>query len=359
MTDIYLSELKSVCKTKLRRSRVKVATMYTVPQLKTRRKLRAIAVLTSGGDAPGMNAAIRAVVRYGISKGCKVHGVMRGYSGLLENQITPMVESSVANIIQRGGTILKTARCPEFQEKKNRKKAAEILKNHHIDALVVIGGDGSFRGAHLLENETGFPVIGVPGTIDNDIAETEDTIGFDTAVNTGIDAIDRIRDTASSHDRIFLVEVMGRNTGFIATQVGIGGGAESVIIPEYAPPIDEICKNIRRGMQRGKASSIIVVAEGPKPGYASRIATQIEKRGFSTKVCILGHIQRGGSPTSHDRFLASTLGASAVAGLLAGRSDCMVGIQSGSVCLVPFTKIFKKRRPMSRAELDLARTLAI
>lgn len=333
--------------------------MLIVPQLKIQRKLRAIGVLTSGGDAPGMNAAIRAVVRYGISKDCKVYGIMRGYSGLLENQITPMVQSSVANIIQRGGTILKTARCPEFHEKKNRKKAAEILKKHKIDALVVIGGDGSFRGAHLLETETGFPVVGVPGTIDNDIAETEDTIGFDTAVNTAIEAIDRIRDTASSHDRIFLVEVMGRNTGFIATQVGIGGGAESVIIPEYAPPIASICSNIRRGMRRGKASSIVVVAEGPKPGYANRIAQQIEKRGFSTKVCILGHIQRGGSPTSHDRFLASTLGASAVAGLLGGRSNCMVGIQKASVHFVPFTRTFNIKRPMSQAELDLSQTLAI
>lgn len=332
--------------------------MLTIPQLQIRKKLKAIAVLTSGGDAPGMNAAIRAVVRYGLSAGCEVHGVIKGYSGLLEGQITPMSASSVANIIQRGGTILKTDRCLAFHKKSVRREAANILVRKGIEGLVVIGGDGSFTGAHLMEKETGFPTIGVPGTIDNDIAGTEDTIGFDTAVNTAIDAIDRIRDTASSHDRIFLVEVMGRSSGFIGTDVGIGGGAETIIVPERRESMDRICDTIERGIRRGKTSSIIVVSEGKKPGLSARLAEDLEKRGYSAKVCILGHTQRGGSPTAHDRLLASILGASAVTHLLAGHSNAMVGVRNSKVVLVPFGDIIGHRKESTPELLALAQILA-
>lgn len=322
-------------------------------------KIKSIAVLTSGGDAPGMNAAIRAVVRYGISRGCKVHGVLRGYAGLMEGQLIELAANSVANIIQRGGTILKTARCEEFKKTSARKKACAILKQNAIDGLVVIGGDGSFTGAHLLEQETGFPVIGIPGTIDNDIAGTEDTIGFDTAVNTAIDAIDRIRDTASSHERIFLVEVMGRSSGFIGLEVAVAGGAESVILPERGEKIAEICATIERGIRRGKTSSIIVVAEGEKPGLSQRISADLEKMGYSSRVCILGHTQRGGSPTTHDRVLASVLGSTAVSYLLSGKSNAMVGIQNGKVAFVPFTEVIGKKKEIRSELVQLAQVLAI
>lgn len=331
--------------------------MNSIPEI-TKPKLKSIAVLTSGGDAPGMNAAIRAIVRFGISNGVKVYGVYKGYSGLLEGQIFPMTASSVANIIQRGGTILKTDRCEAFFKRATRREAANILTRKGIGGLVVIGGDGSFAGAHLLESETGLPCIGVPGTIDNDIPCTEDTIGFDTAVNTGLDAIDRIRDTASSHDRIFLVEVMGHSSGFIALHTGIGGGAETIFVPEERESLPKLVTAIERGMKRGKSSSIIVVAEGPTPGKAQKIARSLAKKGYSPKVCILGHTQRGGSPTAHDRMLASVLGASAAAHLLNGESDCMVGIQRGTVELVSFKHVFKVKKPFSKELLKLASILA-
>ena len=332
--------------------------MLDIPAVTNLKKHKAIAVLTSGGDAPGMNAAIRAVVRYGLSQGCQVYGVTKGYSGLLEGQIQPMNASSVANIIQRGGTILKTDRCEAFHKKAVRQEAANILKRKSIDGLVVIGGDGSFTGAHFLEKETGLPTIGVPGTIDNDIAGTTDTIGFDTAVNTAIEAIDRIRDTASSHDRIFLVEVMGRSSGFIALQVGMGGGAETIIVPEMRESVAQICRTIERGIKRGKTSSIIVVAEGPVSGLSQRLATDLSKRGYSPKVCILGHTQRGGTPTAHDRLLASVLGASAVAYLLAGKSNAMVGVQSDKVVLVPFKQVVENKKKLDKELLLLAGILA-
>ncbi len=287
-----------------------------------------------------------------------MHGIYKGYSGLLEGQITQMNASSVANIIQRGGTMLKTDRCEAFYKKSVRREAANILVRKGIEALVVIGGDGSFTGAHLMEKETGFPTIGVPGTIDNDIAGTEDTIGFDTAVNGAIDAIDRIRDTASSHDRIFLVEVMGRSSGFIALQVGIGGGAETVVVPERQESLRNICANIERGVLRGKTSSIIVVAEGKTPGLSSRMAADLSRRGYSAKVCILGHTQRGGSPTTHDRLLASILGASAVAHLLAGHSNSMVGVSKDQVVLVPFKNVIGHKKALSKDLLNLAQILS-
>jgi 6-phosphofructokinase 1 len=332
--------------------------MLKVPQISMNHPVKALAVLTSGGDAPGMNAAIRAVVRTAVSHGCEVYGVTKGYSGLLEGQITAMTASSVANIIQRGGTILKTDRCEAFYQKSVRREAAHILKRKGIDGLIVIGGDGSFTGAHLMEKETGFPVIGVPGTIDNDIAGTEDTIGFDTAVNTAIDAIDRIRDTASSHDRIFIVEVMGRSSGFIAVQVGIGGGAETIMVPEKKESLANVCKNIDRGLKRGKSSSIIVIAEGEKPGLSQRLADGLAKKNYQPKVCILGHTQRGGSPTAHDRMLASILGASAVTYLLAGKSDAMVGVKDDHVVLVPFKNVIGVKKAIPIELLNMASILA-
>jgi 6-phosphofructokinase 1 len=332
--------------------------MLTIPNLRMKKKYNSIAVLTSGGDAPGMNAAIRAVVRYALAQGCSVQGIFRGYSGLLEGQSMELGASSVANIIQRGGTILKTDRCKGFHKKSVRKGAAQALRDQGIEGLVVIGGDGSFTGAHLLERETGFPVVGIPGTIDNDIAETDDTIGFDTAVNTAIEAIDRIRDTASSHNRTFLVEVMGRSSGFIGLQVGMGGGAETVILPEKKQSLRSICETIERGIQRGKTSSIIVVAEGPEPGLSYRLSKDLTRRGYPSKVCILGHTQRGGSPTTHDRVLASILGASAVAYLLAGQSNSMVGVQNGNVVLVPFSKVIGKKKEIPSDLLSLAQILA-
>ena len=332
--------------------------MLTFPKIRIQSKLHCIGVLTSGGDAPGMNAAIRAVVRFALAHGCRVRGIMKGYSGILADQIQDLGASSVANIIQRGGTVLKTDRCEAFFKKSTRKEVATILRREGIEGLIVIGGDGSFAGAHLLEKETGFPVMGVPGTIDNDIAESDDTIGFDTAVNTALEAIDRIRDTASSHDRIFLVEVMGRSSGFIALQVALGGGAETVIIPEKKESIDSICKTIERGIKRGKTSSIIVVAEGPKPGLSGRLSADLKKRGYSSRVCILGHTQRGGTPTAHDRVLASVLGATATAHLLAGHSNAMVGVQNDQAVLVPFEKIVGRKKTLSTELVTLAQILS-
>ena len=333
--------------------------MLTVPKVIARPKVQSIAVLTSGGDAPGMNAAIRAVVRFAIAHKIQVYGVYKGYSGLLEGQVFPLGPSSVANIIQRGGTILKTDRCEAFYKKSVRKEAAQFLQQKGIDGLVVIGGDGSFTGAHLLEKETGFRCIGVPGTIDNDINGTDETIGFDTAVNTAIESIDRIRDTASSHDRIFLVEVMGRSSGFIAINTGIGGGAESIIIPEVPSSVSEIASSIERGLKRGKMSSIVVVAEGHTPGLAQKISAQLEKRKYQTKVCILGHTQRGGAPTAYDRLLASVLGASAVAYLANGKSGAMVGVQADRTVLVPFARaITVKKKNLQTPILRLAQILA-
>ena len=333
--------------------------MLQIPRLSIKKKFRSIAVLTSGGDAPGMNAATRAIVRYAISNGCRVFGAIKGYSGLIEDKFIPLIESSVANIIQRGGTVLKTDRCEEFFKARYRKLAAENLRRNQIDGLVVIGGDGSFAGADKFQRETKFPTIGVPGTIDNNIYGTDDTIGFDTAVNTALEAIDRIRDTASSHDRLFLVEVMGRSTGLIATHVGIGGGAETVIIPEYKESVEDLCRYINRGLHRGKTSSIIVVAEGPKPGLSTSLAKELKNHGHSPRVCILGHTQRGGTPSAHDRFLASTLGASAVAFLLNGKSGCMVGVKHDTVITVPFHSITGKKKSMPTEPLELARILAI
>ncbi len=334
---------------------------------RTTRKLpnkpvRTIALLTSGGDAPGMNAAIRGVVRYALARKIKILGVARGYSGLIEGELYPMDRSSVANIIQRGGTVLKTSRCPEFLKRSGRAEAGRVLTRNDVDALVVIGGDGSFAGAHLLENETRTRVIGIPGTIDNDIAGSDDTIGFDTAINTALDAIDKIRDTANSHDRLFLVEVMGRNSGFLAASVGISGGAETIVLPSKADPrtnqLQHLARSVERGIARGKSSSIIVCAEGPKPGFTQRLAAGLEKRGFSPRVCILGHIQRGGTPTAHDRFLASAMGAVSVEYLIRGFSNCMIGVQAGKLARVPLSAVHSHKKPFPKQIHDLIEVLA-
>ncbi|MDO5062870.1 MAG: 6-phosphofructokinase [Peptostreptococcaceae bacterium] len=291
--------------------------------------MKRIAVLTSGGDAPGMNAAIRAVVRYCIYHGVEVYGVIRGYKGLMNGDIKQMNVSSVGDIIQRGGTILKSARALEFMEEEGRQKAIEVLKKHQIDGLIVIGGDGSFRGAREMSLR-GIPSIGVPGTIDNDLAYTEYTIGFDTAVNTAIDAISKLRDTSSSHERVSIIEVMGRHCGDIALYSGMGGGAEAILVPEIPYDLDAIGNKLLESAKRGKTQSIIVVAEGA--AKAEQVAEEISKRTkMECRTTILGHIQRGGSPTSYDRILASKLGAAAVECLIRGKKNRVVGIRQNKI----------------------------
>jgi len=324
-------------------------------------EIHKIALLTSGGDAPGMNAAIRAVVRSAIYHHLEVVGVLRGYQGLIDANFVSLQLESVSNIIGRGGTILKTARCAEFFEKEGREKAVEQLKKNRIDGLIVIGGNGSFRGAHLLAIEHNFPVIGVPGTIDNDIMGTDFSIGSDTAVNTALEAIDKIRDTVSSMERIFVVEVMGRKEGYIALRVGLGGGAEDVLIPQTEYDIERMCEDIKRGRKRGKVSWIIIVSEGV--AGSKDVASLIEDiTGFETRSITLGHIQRGGSPTAMDRILASRLGAEAVNALLKGESDKMTGISGEEVKLVDFISACaqerKKKNRLDREIYGLVRILA-
>jgi len=286
--------------------------------------LKTIAVLTSGGDAPGMNAAIRAVVRTAIYHGVDVLGIKRGFNGLIRGEIEELEVSSVSDILQRGGTILRTARCEEFKTDKGLKKALNVVKIFGIDGIVVIGGDGSFRGAKDL-SELGVPTIAIPGTIDNDIACTDFSIGFDTAVNTVIDAINKIRDTATSHERANIIEVMGRHSGDIALYAGLAGGAESIIVPEMGFDIDAVCKKLIKGKNRGKLHSIIILAEGV--GGSLELGKQIQqKTGIETRATILGHIQRGGSPTARDRILASVMGARAVELLISGAGNRVIGI---------------------------------
>ena len=307
--------------------------------------MKHIAVLTSGGDAPGMNAAIRAVVRTAIFKNIKVSAVYQGYEGLIEDSIEEFDARSVANIIQRGGTILRTARCQEFYTPEGRKKAYETLERRGIDGLVVIGGDGSFKGAATLYEEYKIPVIGIPATIDNDIYGTDVSIGFNTAINIALEAIDRLRDTAASHDRLFLAEVMGRNAGHIALYVGVAVGAEAILVPEVESDLDKVVQNIILAKDKGKNSSIIVVAEGAFKGGAFAVEKELKERsGYEVRTSILGHIQRGGSPVTRDRVLGSRLGFAAVKGLLAGRSGVMVGADKRDVVFVPLREVFEKER---------------
>jgi 6-phosphofructokinase 1 len=323
--------------------------------------LRRIGVLTSGGDSPGMNAAVRAVVRTGIYNGLEVFGIRRGYQGLIEDDVFQMDSRSVANIIQRGGTILKSARSQEFRTPEGRAKAAEVLKKHGIEGLVVIGGDGSFKGALALSSEWGIPVVGLAGTIDKDIEGTDFTIGFDTAVNTAVDAIDKIRDTADAHDRLFVVEVMGRDAGYIALHSGIATGAETILIPERKTDIDKVVDFLAEKERRKKLVNIIVVAEGDGFGGAEEVARVVRKRlpHLDTKVTILGHIQRGGSPSCQDRLLASRMGFHAVECLIEGRNNVFVGIQNNRMNYVPLETIGKKKGKVSQEWMKIAKVLAI
>lgn len=319
--------------------------------------MQKIAVLTSGGDAPGMNAAIRAVVRRGISYGMEVYGIYHGYAGLMEGQIEPMNVGSVGDIIQRGGTILHSSRSEKFKTEEGQQEAIAQLKAKEIEGLVVIGGDGSFRGAQNLADK-GFPTIGIPGTIDNDIPGTEVTLGFDTAVNTVIEAIDKIRDTATSHERIFVVEVMGRHCGDIALWAGLSGGAESILIPEVDFDMKEVTYRLLEGNKRGKKHSIIIVAEGVCP--AAEIAQMIkEEAGLETRVTVLGHVQRGGSPTAFDRMLGSRLGAKAVDLLREGQTGKMVGIQRNRIAVVDFADVFSGKHSIDLDMYELGKSLSI
>lgn len=322
-------------------------------------KVTKIGVLSSGGDSPGMNAAIRAIVRTGIYHGLEVFGIMRGYQGLIENDIVPMHSRSVANIIQRGGTILKTARSKVFLEPEGRKKAYDNLMELGINGLVVIGGDGSFRGAAAFSREYDIPCIGLPGTIDKDIAGTDFTIGFDTAVNTAVEAIDKIRDTADAHDRLFIIEVMGRDAGYIALHSGIATGAENILIPERKTDINELIVSLQEKEKRKKLVNMVVVAEGDEFG-ANEIARIIKDRmpQTETRVCILGHIQRGGSPTCLDRLIASRMGYAAVESLIEGRYNVMVGIKNNSMNYIPLEKAVKSKQRISEDWLRIVKILA-
>ena len=295
--------------------------------------LRRIGVYTSGGDAPGMNAAIRAVVRTAIFNNIKVTGIYRGYEGMIEGDFTEMVSRSVSSIIQKGGTILKSARCPEFRTKEGRQKAYENVRHAGIDALVAIGGDGTFTGAELFSQEFGIPVMCIPGTIDNDLYGSDYTLGFDTANNTVIDAIDKIKDTAASHNRLFFVEVMGRDSGCIALNAGVAGGAEAIMLPEKETAIDELIELLAVAKDRNKTSMIVIIAEGDKNGGAYNVAKRVKEKFdfYDTKVSILGHLQRGGSPSSFDRVLATRMGYFAVNELLRGNKSATVGIRGSNI----------------------------
>lgn len=324
--------------------------------------MKKIGVFTSGGDAPGMNAAIRAVVRTAIYKEIEVVGILRGYNGMIGGHFVPMQSHSVSNIIQRGGTILKSARSKEFMTYKGRKKAFEQLQKAGIEGLIAIGGDGTFTGAKVFYEEFGIPTVGIPGTIDNDLYGTDYTIGYDTAINTALDAIDKIRDTADSHDRLFFIEVMGRDSGYIAIACGIAGGAELVMVPETLTTIDEVVQTINQGWRRSKTSSIVIVAEGDEEGnaheIAAKVAGQLEGK-YDIRVSTLGHIQRGGSPTARDRILASRLGVAAVEALLSGKQNIMVGIVNDEITHVPFEDAIYKEKPIRQELIDLVRILSI
>ncbi|EKB51263.1 6-phosphofructokinase [Cecembia lonarensis] len=324
--------------------------------------MKKIAVFTSGGDSPGMNACIRAVVRTSIFKGIEVYGISYGYDGMINGNIKRMQSHSVSNIIQRGGTILKSARSDEFRTFEGRKKAYDLLQKHGIEGIVAIGGDGTFTGAKVFFEEFGIPTIGCPGTIDNDIFGTDFTIGFDTAVNTALEAIDKIRDTAAAHDRIFFIEVMGRDSGYIALECGIGGGAEFVMIPETETDLKRVVKSLKN-LRKTKTSSIIVVAEGDEEGGAEEIMQKVKEKVNDPekefKVTTLGHIQRGGNPTARDRVLASRCGMAAVEGLLEGKSNCMAGVVNGEVVYTPFEDCIGKPKQLKEDHLKLIEILSI
>jgi 6-phosphofructokinase 1 len=324
-------------------------------------RINKIVVLTSGGDSPGMNAAIRAVVRTAIFENLEVYGIYRGYEGLIDGQIEQLFSHSVSNIIQRGGTILKTARSQRFMTPEGRMQAYQNLLKFNIDALVAIGGNGTFTGADIFDKEYDFPVIGLPGTIDNDLYGTDATIGYDTAINTVVEAADKIRDTATSHDRLFFIEVMGRDVGFIALRSGIACGAEFILVPETTTYLDNLARLLRHDWRRNKTSGIVIVAEGDDEGGAYEIAKKMKERipELDTRVTILGHIQRGGSPSAFDRVLASTLGHAAVKGLLEGQRGVMAGIIDKQVVFTPFEKAIKHTKDINLPMLEMSRILAL
>lgn len=323
--------------------------------------IKCIGILTSGGDAPGMNAAIRAVTRSAIYNGLTVKGIYRGYKGLITGEIQEFKTQNVSNIIQQGGTILKTARCQEFKTPEGRKIAYETMQREGIGALVVIGGDGSLTGARLLAQEFDVPCIGLPGTIDNDLYGTDTTIGYDTALNTILDAVDKIRDTATSHERLFFVEVMGRDAGFLALNGAIAAGAEAAIIPEFNTEVDQLEEFIKNGFRKSKSSSIVLVAESEITGgamhYAERVKNEYPQ--YDVRVTILGHLQRGGKPTAHDRIIASRMGVASIQALMEGQRNVMIGIENDQIVYVPFTKAIKNDKPIDRELVNVLHELSI
>ena len=324
--------------------------------------IKKIGVLTSGGDAPGMNAAVRSVVRSCVYNNVKITGILFGYQGIIDNKMKPMDARSVNNIINKGGTILKTARCEEFRSENGRKKAYDNIKTNQIDALVVIGGDGTFTGSMIFQKEFSIPIIGIPGTIDNDIYGTQFTIGYDTALNTVVNAIDKIRDTAISHNRLFFVEVMGRDAGHIAINAGIGAGAEEILVPEANMGLERLLDSLKRSEKSGKSSSIVVVAEGDKTGKnVFEIASYIEKNmpEYEVRVSVMGHMQRGGSPSCFDRVLASRMGVYAVEKLLSGESNSMIGIINNEMTLCPLEKAIKGKSEINKNLIRVSDILSI
>ena len=323
-------------------------------------QINCIGILTSGGDAPGMNAAIRAVTRAAIFRGIKVKGIYRGYRGLILDEIHEFQTQSVSNIIQQGGTILRTARCKEFMTEEGRRKAFETMQQEEIDALVVLGGDGTFTGARIFAQEFNVPVIGVPCTIDNDLCGTDYTIGYDTALNTIVDAVDKIRDTANSHERLFFIEVMGRDAGVLAINSALASGAEAAIIPEMVTGEDQLEALIQRGFRKSKNSSIVIVAESELTGGAVGIAERLKKNHpeYDARITILGHIQRGGTPSAHDRILASRLGAAAIDALMEEQRNIMVGVDDDKIVYVPFTKAIKDDKPFDYQLMEVLKILS-
>ena len=323
-------------------------------------KINCIGILTSGGDAPGMNAAIRAVTRAGIAVGLKVKGIYRGYEGLINNEIQDFTTENVSNIIQRGGTILKTARSKEFLTPEGRKKAYDNMVEQGIDALIIIGGNGSLEGARIFAEEFDVPCIGLPGTIDNDLSGTDSTIGYDTTLNTIVQCVDKIRDTATSHERIFFIEVMWRDAGFLAQNSAIASGAEAAIIPEDSSNADQLEQFISRGIRKSKSSSMVIVSESPKCGamyYADRVKKEYPE--FDVRVSILGHLQRGGSPSAYDRILASRLGVGAITALREGQRNVMIGIKNDEVVYVPFCNAIKSDKPVKKELINVLGILSI
>lgn len=324
-------------------------------------KIKCIGILTSGGDSPGMNAAVRSVTRAAIFNGIKVKAIYRGYKGLITGEIKEFQTQNVSNIIQQGGTILKTARCMEFMTVEGRKMAYENMQKEGIDALVVIGGDGTFTGARIFAQEFNVPIVGLPGTIDNDLYGTDSTIGYDTALNTILDAVDKIRDTASSHERLFFIEVMGRDAGFLALNSALASGAEAAIIPERETQVDQLAELVKNGFRKSKNSSIVIVAESEVTGGAQGLADRMHREypEYDVRVTILGHIQRGGSPSAYDRILASRMGVAAIDALLDEQRSIMIGIVNDEIVHVPFTKAIKDDKPVNEKLLGVVQMLSI